>query len=157
MYPGHTLILGDSFYDSPGVLAGQAVYAGALFAPFLTTLTADYVLADPASFTQDIIDADTVVMEVAERSLSSGGVPLSAAKRIGRTREKPCGTPSMIDLPRLIFTQPRSHQHLRRRRPARTCAAHIRATQVGPACRPDLENFLIAHRRGNFGLFNEKK
>jgi alginate O-acetyltransferase complex protein AlgJ len=77
VYPGHTLILGDSFYDSPGVLAGQAVYAGALFAPFMATLTADYALADPASFTQDIIDADTVVMEVAERSLSSGGVPLS--------------------------------------------------------------------------------
>ena len=67
LYPGHTLILGDSFYN---------VFGGALFAPFMSTLTAGYVMADPASFTQNMIDADTVVIEVAERNLSSGGVPL---------------------------------------------------------------------------------
>jgi alginate O-acetyltransferase complex protein AlgJ len=65
LYPGHTLILGDSFYNS----------WRALFAPFMSTLTAVWVLADPAKITQSIIDADTVVLEVVERSLSSG-VPL---------------------------------------------------------------------------------
>jgi hypothetical protein len=67
LYPGHTLILGDSFYD---------VFGGLLFAPFMSTLTPVYVLGDPAKITQNIIDADTVVLEVVERSLSSGGVPL---------------------------------------------------------------------------------
>ena len=67
LYPGHTLILGDSFYD---------VFGGALFAPFMSTLTAVYVLEDPAKITQNIIDADTVILEVAERTLSSGGVRL---------------------------------------------------------------------------------
>ncbi len=62
LYPGHTLILGDSFYAS----------ARSLFAPFMSTLTAVYVLADPAKITQSIIHADTVVLEVVERSVSSG-------------------------------------------------------------------------------------
>ncbi|MGC2399918.1 MAG: hypothetical protein WA510_09055 [Acidobacteriaceae bacterium] len=66
LYPGHTLILGDSFYT----------YARSLFAPFMSTLTAVYVIGDPAKITQSIIDADTVVLEVVERSLSSGYVPL---------------------------------------------------------------------------------
>lgn len=64
LYPGRTLILGDSFYNA------------VLFAPFMSTLTAVYVLADPAKITQSIIDADTVVLEVVERSLSTGFVPL---------------------------------------------------------------------------------
>jgi hypothetical protein len=67
LYPGHTLILGDSFYDN---------FGGLLFAPFMSTLTPVYVLGDPAKITQNIIDADTVVLEVVERSLSSGGLPL---------------------------------------------------------------------------------
>jgi alginate O-acetyltransferase complex protein AlgJ len=67
LYPGHTLFLGDSFYD---------IFGGLLFAPFMSTLTPVYVLEDPAKITQNIIDADTVVLEVVERSLSSGGVPL---------------------------------------------------------------------------------
>jgi hypothetical protein len=66
LYPGHTLILGDSFYAP----------ARSLFAPFISTLTAVYVNADPAKITPSIIDADTVVLEVVERSLSSGRVPL---------------------------------------------------------------------------------
>jgi alginate O-acetyltransferase complex protein AlgJ len=66
LYPGHTLILGDSFYDAPRKL----------FAPFMSRLTAVYVRADPAKITQSIIDADTVVLEVVERDLSSGSVPL---------------------------------------------------------------------------------
>jgi alginate O-acetyltransferase complex protein AlgJ len=66
LYPGHTLILGDSFY----------AVARSLFAPFMSTLTAGFVLADPAKITQNIIDADTVVLEVVERHLSSGFVPL---------------------------------------------------------------------------------
>ena len=68
LYPGHTLILGDSFYN---VFGGKS-----LFAPFMSTLTAVYVLGDPAKITQSIIHADTVVLEVAERNLSSGGLPL---------------------------------------------------------------------------------
>lgn len=67
LYPGHTLFLGDSFYS---------IFGGSLFAPFMSKLTSVYVLADPTSLTQNIIDADTVVLEVVERSLSSGGVPL---------------------------------------------------------------------------------
>jgi hypothetical protein len=67
LYPGHTLILGDSFYNR---------FGGSLFAPFMSTLTPVYVLGNPAKITQSIIDADTVVLEVAERNLSSGGVPL---------------------------------------------------------------------------------
>jgi hypothetical protein len=67
LYPGHTLILGDSFYN----ISGRS-----LFAPFMSTLTAFYVLGDPAKITQSIIEADTVVLEVAERDLSSGMVPL---------------------------------------------------------------------------------
>jgi alginate O-acetyltransferase complex protein AlgJ len=67
LYPGHTLILGDSFYDNGG---------GSLFAPFMSTLTAVHVLAGNAKITQNIIDADTVVLEVVERSVSAGGVPL---------------------------------------------------------------------------------
>jgi alginate O-acetyltransferase complex protein AlgJ len=67
LYPGHTLILGDSFYN---------IFGRTLFAPFMSNLTALYVLADPARVTQSIIDADTVVLEVVERNLSSGGVLL---------------------------------------------------------------------------------
>jgi alginate O-acetyltransferase complex protein AlgJ len=67
LYPGHTLILGDSFYDNGG---------GSLFAPFMSTLTTVSVRADPAKMTQSIIDADTVVLEVVERNLSCGYVPL---------------------------------------------------------------------------------
>jgi alginate O-acetyltransferase complex protein AlgJ len=67
LYPERTLILGDSFYD---------FFGGVLLASFMSKLTADYVLADPASLTQNIIDADTVVFEVVERNLASGGVPL---------------------------------------------------------------------------------
>jgi alginate O-acetyltransferase complex protein AlgJ len=66
LYPGRTLFLGDSFFD---------IFGGVLFAPFMSTLTPVYVLEDPAKITQNIINADTVVLEVAERSLSSGGVP----------------------------------------------------------------------------------
>jgi alginate O-acetyltransferase complex protein AlgJ len=66
LYPGRTLILGDSFYAS----------ARSLFAPFMSTLTAVYVIADPAKIMPSIIDADTVVLEVVERNLSSGWVPL---------------------------------------------------------------------------------
>jgi alginate O-acetyltransferase complex protein AlgJ len=66
LYPGHTLILGDSFYNA----------SRALFAPFMSTLTAVHVMGDPAKITQRIIDADTVVLEVVERDLSSGRVPL---------------------------------------------------------------------------------
>jgi len=66
LYPGHTLILGDSFYNP----------ARWLFAPFMSTLTAVYVNADPAKIRQSIIDADTVVLEVVERTLSSGLMPL---------------------------------------------------------------------------------
>jgi hypothetical protein len=62
LYPGHTLILGDSFYNSWRWL----------FAPFMSKLTAVYVWADPAKITQRIIDADTVVLEVVERDLWSG-------------------------------------------------------------------------------------
>jgi hypothetical protein len=62
LYPGHTLILGDSFYNSWRWL----------FAPFMSRLTAVYVWADPAKITQSIIDADTVVLEVVERDLTSG-------------------------------------------------------------------------------------
>jgi alginate O-acetyltransferase complex protein AlgJ len=67
LYPGHTLFLGDSFYT---------IFGGVMFAPFMSELTSVHVLADPVSFTQNIIDSDTVVLEVVERSLSSGGVPL---------------------------------------------------------------------------------
>jgi hypothetical protein len=67
LYPGHTLFLGDSFYS---------IFGGLVFAPFMSNLTSAYILADPASLTQNIIDADTVVLEVVERSISSGGVPL---------------------------------------------------------------------------------
>jgi alginate O-acetyltransferase complex protein AlgJ len=67
LFPGHTLFLGDSFYT---------VFGGSLFTPFMSTLTATWVMGDPAKITQNIIDADTVVLEVVERHLSSGGVPL---------------------------------------------------------------------------------
>lgn len=67
LYPGHTLILGDSFYD---------IFGGLLFVPFMSTLTPVYVLEDPVKITQSIINADTVVLEVVERSLSSGLLPL---------------------------------------------------------------------------------
>ncbi|HEX7323123.1 MAG TPA: hypothetical protein VF299_09380 [Mycobacterium sp.] len=67
LYPGQTLFLGDSFYD---------VFGGLLFAPFMSTLTPVYVLEEPAKIMQNMINADTVVLEVVERSLSSGGVPL---------------------------------------------------------------------------------
>jgi hypothetical protein len=67
LYPGHTLFLGDSFYNTCG---------RSLFAPFMSTLTAVWVLADPTKITQSIIDADTVVLEVVERNLSSGKLPL---------------------------------------------------------------------------------
>jgi alginate O-acetyltransferase complex protein AlgJ len=66
LYPGQTLILGDSFYNSWRML----------FAPFISALTAVYDLADPVKITQRIIDADTVVLEVVERNLSTGYVPL---------------------------------------------------------------------------------
>ena len=62
LYPGHTLIVGDSFYDAWRWL----------FTPFMSKLTAVYVWADPAKITQSIIDADTVVLEVVERDLTSG-------------------------------------------------------------------------------------
>ena len=42
----------------------------------MSTLTAVHVLADHAKITQNIIDADTVVLEVVERTLSAGEVPL---------------------------------------------------------------------------------
>jgi hypothetical protein len=66
LYPGHTLILGDSYYT----------FARSQFAPFISKLTAVWELADPVKITQSIIDADTVVLEVVERILSSGFVPL---------------------------------------------------------------------------------
>jgi hypothetical protein len=66
LYPGHTLILGDSFYDTAG---------GSLFSPFISTLTAVHVMSDPTKIAHNIIDADTVVVEVVERNLSCGAVP----------------------------------------------------------------------------------
>lgn len=60
LYPGHTLILGDSFYN---------FFGGLLFAPFMSKLTGDYVAGDPAEITRSIIDADTVVIELVERSI----------------------------------------------------------------------------------------
>ncbi len=45
LYPGHTLILGDSFYY---------IFGRLLFAPFMSTLTAVYVLGGPNSGTLHI-------------------------------------------------------------------------------------------------------
>lgn len=69
LLPGHTLVLGDSFYQG----------ARYLLTPFFADVTAVHnEVADtyPETVADLVVDADTVVVELVERGLSGGNVAL---------------------------------------------------------------------------------
>jgi len=67
LFPGRTAILGDSFYAS----------ARPLFTPFFDQLTMLHNQADAGPLAQVIVDSDTIVVELVERSVSGGYVQLA--------------------------------------------------------------------------------
>jgi hypothetical protein len=66
LYPGRTAILGDSFYGA----------ASPLFAPFFKQLTMLHNQSDAEPLAQVIVDSDTIVIELVERSTAGGYVQL---------------------------------------------------------------------------------
>ena len=104
LYPGHTLILGDSFYAP----------ARSLFAPFISTLTAVYVNGGSREDHAEHNRRGHCGSRSGRTKPFVWTGAVDPAGRIGRSREKPRGTPSMIDSPRLFdrisFTPPVRHR-----------------------------------------------
>lgn len=73
LYPGRTLVLGDSFYQRTRFM----------FTPFFAQLTMLHNQSDGPTLSAAMVEADTVVVELVERSVSGGFVSL--------------GTPSVVD------------------------------------------------------------
>ena len=67
LIPGRTAALGDSFFAS----------ARPLFAPFFDELWLVHNQSDPGMLAQLIVDSDTVVVELVERSVAAGGATLT--------------------------------------------------------------------------------
>ena len=67
LYPGRTAVLGDSFFGS----------ARPLFAPFFDEVSIMDHQADPAVMAQLMVDSDTIVVELVERSVAAGKVTLA--------------------------------------------------------------------------------
>ena len=67
LFPGRTALLGDSFSAS----------VRPLIAPFLDELTIQRHLAHAAPLAETIVESDTVIIQVVERSISAGGVQLT--------------------------------------------------------------------------------
>ena len=100
LYPGHTLILGDSFYNSWRV-AVRAIYVDTDGCLRIGGSREDYAEHNRRGHCGSRSGRTKPFVWI-------GAV--DPARRIGRTREKPRGTPSMIDSPRLFdrisFTPP---------------------------------------------------
>jgi hypothetical protein len=84
LFPGRTAIIGDSFYGT----------ASPLFAPFFDHLTMLHNQSDAEPLAQVMVDADTIVVELVERSTSGGYVQLV--------------TPAVVDvIERVLANHPR--------------------------------------------------
>ncbi len=70
LYPGSTAVLGDSFYGS----------ARPLLTPFFDQLTMLHNQSDPRVMAQVMVDADTVVIEIVERSVAAGDVHVATPR-----------------------------------------------------------------------------
>ncbi len=67
LFPGRTAILGDSFYGA----------ASPMFAPFFDQLTMLHNQSDAGALAQVMVDSDTIVVELVERSTVGGYVQLA--------------------------------------------------------------------------------